>query len=225
MTESLLMKHNKCGYEWKTTPSTLLNQKRKCPQCFGGVKKTQKEWITFVEEQTKGEYKVTGTYINANTETDIKHKKCGNTYSVMPRSFRQGARCPICQERQGEGLLYNELSSLGLAFDKQKSLPGCVYKKPLRFDSVIYKNKEKTEILCIFEIDGRQHEEPVPIYGGEEGFEETKKRDKIKNEFCLESEIPLYRIPEKAFSKIPEIVQKEIEKLKSGKQIASKYRV
>lgn len=94
-------------------------------------------------------------------------------------------------------------------------MPGCKYKKPLRFDSVVYKDKEKKEILCIFEIDGRQHQEPVAIYGGEEDLKETKKRDEVKNQYCLDENIPLFRIPEKDFDKINDIVKREIINLKS----------
>lgn len=41
------------------------------------------------------------------------------------------------------------------------------------------------------EYQGIQHYEPIDIFGGEEGLEETRKRDKIKREKCKEQNILL----------------------------------
>ena len=39
-----------------------------------------------------------------------------------------------------------------------------------------------------------QHFEPVKYWGGNKRLEEVKYRDEVKNKYCLENNIPLYRI-------------------------------
>jgi hypothetical protein len=46
--------------------------------------------------------------------------------------------------------------------------------------------------LCI-EYDGKQHFKPIKYWGGQKSFDLTKKRDKIKNEYCKKNNIILIR--------------------------------
>ena len=48
--------------------------------------------------------------------------------------------------------------------------------------------------LCI-EYDGKQHYEPVNLFGGMDGFIKRQKNDNIKNQYCLLHDIGLVRIP------------------------------
>ncbi|MBS3788755.1 hypothetical protein KGY79_11230, partial [Candidatus Bipolaricaulota bacterium] len=43
------------------------------------------------------------------------------------------------------------------------------------------------------EYMGRQHYEPVEFFGGEEDYEETKKRDKVKKMKCTKNDVSLIR--------------------------------
>ena len=91
----ILVRHNKCGYEWSVRAQSLLGQTR-CPLCFGKVKKTQEQFEEEVRQLGENEYEVIGTYINNRTKIEIKHKKCGYIYEVLPSAFLQGKRCPKC---------------------------------------------------------------------------------------------------------------------------------
>jgi hypothetical protein len=66
-------------------------------------------------------------------------------------------------------------------------------KKLLRWDFVVNHTTDKPLVL---EFDGRQHFEPVNFGGsdGTENFIATQRRDKIKNDYCLENNIPILRI-------------------------------
>ena len=50
-------------------------------------------------------------------------------------------------------------------------------------------------MIILIEFDGEQHFEPVEYFGGEEKFLIQKERDKRKNKYCEENNIPLLRIP------------------------------
>ena len=49
------------------------------------------------------------------------------------------------------------------------------------------------DVKCAIEVDGIQHRQPVSVFGGEEEFEQTVKRDNVKNQYCNDNNIPLYR--------------------------------
>lgn len=79
------------------------------------------------------------------------------------------------------------------------------------FDYAIF-NRET--LLCLIEYDGEQHFKPVEFFGGKEAFQKQQERDRKKNKWCKENNIPLLRIPytdyeqldaEYLFSKIPKI--------------------
>ena len=67
--------------------------------------------------------------------------------------------------------------------------------KKLRFDFAIFNNQK--ELTALIEFDGRQHHEPVEVFGGLEGFKKTVYSDKLKNEYCRKNGIPLLRLTEK----------------------------
>lgn len=46
------------------------------------------------------------------------------------------------------------------------------------------------------EYNGLQHYEPVEIFGGEEGFAATKKRDELKRRKCAENDVILFEVAE-----------------------------
>ena len=64
---------------------------------------------------------------------------------------------------------------------------------PLRFDFAIFNTDNS--IKCLIEYDGEQHflNKTEKIWS--DSLEQRRKRDSIKNKYCLEHSIPLYRIP------------------------------
>jgi hypothetical protein len=76
-----------------------------------------------------------------------------------------------------------------IVYKKQKTFPTCKYKSLLKFDFYL------DEYNILIEYDGEQHFKPISVFGGLEGFERTKQSDNIKNEWCLNNNIHLLRIP------------------------------
>jgi len=88
--------HNMCNNVYEVSPDNFYRGKR-CPKCFGGVRKTNSEFINEVEELVGNEYTFLETYVNGHTPIKVIHNCCGNEYNVSPTSFlRSGSRCPIC---------------------------------------------------------------------------------------------------------------------------------
>ena len=96
----ILMKHNKCGYEYKMTPHNFL-QGQRCPKCSRSRKKKDtKLFKKEVYEQVGNEYTVLGEYIGSYTKILMKHNECGHEYKVAPYNFLQGVRCPYCRKNR-----------------------------------------------------------------------------------------------------------------------------
>lgn len=97
----LLVKHNKCGYEWEVSPNNFLQGQSKCPKCSRRIKYDTESFRSIVNEITKGEYELIGEYINNYTKTLFKHLNCGYTWNICPSEFyNNNTRCPRCQGKE-----------------------------------------------------------------------------------------------------------------------------
>jgi len=67
------------------------------------------------------------------------------------------------------------------------------------------------------EYQGLQHYEPVPFFGGEEGFSRTQSRDKRKADLCAENDVTLiyFRYDEEINRKMLEgrLISRKIESI------------
>lgn len=106
----------------------------------------------------------------------------------------------------------NFLNLNNIIFESQKTLNGCKNIRSLKFDFIIYDNNNN--IICVIETDGPQHdEEEYKKHRFEnimEPFEVIKQRDKLKNEFCKENDIPIIRIPYNKFNILEEFIKNEL---------------
>lgn len=92
-------KHKICGHVWGIIPNSFLRGKR-CPQCNGGVQKTNEKFIQEVYELVGDEYVFLEKYINDRTKIKCRHDKCGHVWEVVPSSFLQGRGCPQCKGKK-----------------------------------------------------------------------------------------------------------------------------
>ena len=182
----VLVKHEKCGYEWKIVPSSLFKKSR-CPFCARNAKKDTAFYSKEVENLDKN-YKVIGKYKNNKEKVKMVHLECGNDFEMVPGNFLQGYRCPHCNQSRGEYNVSRFLKEHSIEYEVQKRFKDCIDKRSLPFDFYI-----PTLNTCI-EFDGKQHFEPVDYFGGEKTFKEVQRRDGIKTKYCKEKGIKLLRI-------------------------------
>ena len=139
----------------------------------------------------------------------------GHSYEMLIINHSSGHRCPICNESAGEIRVQSYLQSHKINNKMQYTFPDCKYKNILPFDFAIL-DKNNNPILMI-EYDGEQHYRPVNFGGisdkeAKENLRLTKKRDKIKTDYCKNNNIPLLRIPYWDFDKIEKILDSELKK-------------
>lgn len=208
--EYIKIRHNACESEYKATANNFLKGRR-CPKCFGNIKRTTELFKEEVYEITENEYEVLGEYLNSDTKTKMKHKLCGKEWEVTPSHFlKDNSRCPKCKSSKGEKAISQWLDRNNVKYEHQYRFNDCKDRYKLPFDFAILNNETLTVLI---EFDGRQHFESVSFFGGEEGFKSTMQRDKIKNDYCKKNNIPLLRIPYWEFNNIEDILKTTLSHL------------
>jgi len=91
----ILMKHNKCGYEYSVTPASFL-QGRRCTKCGKYIKRAAEGFKKEVFNLYRDEYIVLGEYIGANEKVKMRHNICGHEWGTTTSSFLNGKGCPKC---------------------------------------------------------------------------------------------------------------------------------
>ena len=158
-----------------------------CPYCRGV--KTNKN--IFVEKSNvihdnKYDYSLVD-YKNCNTNVIIQcpiHKEFNQT----PTKHLAGHGCPICNESKGEINIRKYLNKNKIKYVSQYRFDGCKDKNELIFDFYLPDFN-----ICI-EFDGEQHYNPLKFFGGDIGLIDNIKKDNIKNDYCHENSIKLFRI-------------------------------
>jgi len=221
--------HNVCGHKYRVTPNEFTSHKRRCPKCANkkrvlntGIKPhTLESIIESVKELSNDEYEVVSNeYENNKEKIWVRHKTCSYSYLVRYNDFQQGYRCPLCADMnksQNNSKPIQDIKSVldfnKIEYESEVSFEECVDKRFLPFDILVYTDKVNDEYFLI-EYDGQQHSDPNAQFGGTKEerlirFELTQKHDTIKNAFCEENSIKLYRISykEDLMSKLRSILE------------------
>ena len=119
---------------------------------------------------------------------------CGNTTIVESNKLRSGHTTSCgCQKSNGEYKIGQLLINNNIQFQKEYTIKILTNNKEhyYRFDFAILNNNN---ISYLIEYDGIQHYKDISFFNTS-SLEETQERDKIKNNYCLNHNIPLIRIP------------------------------
>ena len=191
------VKHNKCGTIYEVKPNDFLNGKR-CPYCYGKMKKTDTKFKREVESIVGNEYTFLDSYVDSKSKIKVRHNKCNTVYEVRPDMFLKGERCPYCNSPKGEISINKILKSLGIKYEYQKTFDDLKDSRLLSYDFYI----PSQDILI--EYQGQQHYQPVGYFGGADTFELQQKHDKMKSDYAKDNGYKLITVPytQDTFSKI-----------------------
>jgi hypothetical protein len=124
-----------------------------------------------------------------------------------PDSHIQGVGCPKCNESKGELAVHQYLCKKNIEFEYQYSFEECKNINPLPFDFAITKD---SYVVGLVEYQGKQHYIPTNFgsktISNEEMFENVKKNDRIKFDYCQENVIPLLVISYKQLGEIDSLL-------------------
>jgi Zn finger protein HypA/HybF involved in hydrogenase expression len=198
----IMVRHNSSNcnyYEYPVTPTKFLNGKR-CPKC-AGKEITTEDYKERIINLTNGEFEFIDTYRTAKTYSKFKHNKCNYTFFTTPNNFEINKSCHYCSATPGEQSVMNYLNKYNINFRKEYHIEDCKNSRPLRFDFAILDVNE--DIIFLIEYDGEFHFNPS--YEGK--LEYQLENDNIKNDYCINNNIPLLRIPYWEFNNIDEILK------------------
>lgn len=187
----------------------------KCHQCFGNGLYTNEELIRLFI----GKHGIKYDYSLVNYKGIFEKIKIicpiHKLFEQIAKTHLGGGGCPLCNESRGEKTIASLLNKINISYERQFTFEDCkgVYKnsKRLPFDFYIPDLK-----ICI-EYDGDAHFKPVQFRGMSleraiKSFNNTKRNDKIKTQYCKDNNIDLLRIPYTHFKKIDEILTDKLIK-------------
>lgn len=117
---------------------------------------------------------------------------CGKYFEVLPTHIANNHvhSCGCNSGSSGEKMVEDILKAIKVEYKKQYAFDDCIDKQRLKFDFAIFKNDK---LSCLIEYDGKQHYEPIEYFGGIDEYQDRVHKDNIKNEYCKNNFIPLYR--------------------------------
>jgi Zn finger protein HypA/HybF involved in hydrogenase expression len=193
-------------------PSMHLNG-NECPKCADDLRRLTNEKFIRKSELKHGklyDYSYV-EYINAHSKVKIRCTKHG-FFETTATSHLGGSGCPECNASRGEVAISVWLSGNNIDFKSQYSYVDLKGKRksPLKFDFYI------PSLNILIEFDGEHHFKPVKFGGSEDRalkkFEQTKRNDFLKNDYCKKNKIQLLRIHYKDIKRISEILSENILK-------------
>ena len=125
---------------------------------------------------------------------------CGNTTFVSTSNLTRGKEATIscgCAKSKGEEKIISLLLEMQIPFITQKRFDSCIFpetNRQLVFDFYL------PEQNLLIEYDGEQHFHE--IRNDRYDFQGLQKRDAFKNQWCIDNNIPLVRIPYYDFDKL-----------------------
>ena len=187
---------------------------RKCSEC---EKHTQESVLDKFREVHGDRYDYSLVNFKSIRENvEIICKKHGS-FLQEPFSHYQNQGCPKCKSSKGEERIMKYLIDNKIQYEYQKKFEGLKNQNYLPIDFYLPDYN-----LCT-EYDGKQHFEPVEVWGGLESFKILKENDCKKNYFCQSVGINLLRIAYYDFDNIESIVGEYL--LKLPKKLISNYRL
>lgn len=125
--------------------------------------------------------------------------ECGKTTIVKKTDLLSGhtqsCGCLFIDKTRkslGETIIEDYLVKHNVNYIFQHSFDDCKNRHILRFDFAIL--DKNNNLLCLIEYDGKQHYQAIDYFGGEEHFAKMKENDEIKNQYCKDNDIKLFRL-------------------------------
>lgn len=156
-----------------------------------------------IKKETNGEYLLVDKYTGYDNKHIFSHTECGRTFQATYGHILHGnTSCPFCNNpSRGERVIRRWLCDNCVDFESQKRFGDCVGDtSALPFDFYI------PSINVAVEYQGLQHYEPVEHFGGETSFQQRKRYDDIKANYCREQGICLIAIPYLEYENIENIL-------------------
>lgn len=196
-----------CGYEWSPNAESMTTAAYSgCPLC---ARRTTPPENVFLERlaQTNNKVEYIGGYRAITQKVTVKCVMCGYVWDALPSNLYKGRGCPHCKSSFGEERIATYLTTHDITYIPQHTFNDCRSERPLPFDFYV-----PGVNMCI-EYDGQQHYMPVKFSDISDEqvdalFRSQLNRDFIKDQYCIDNDITLLRIPYTDLERIDEVLDK-----------------
>ena len=196
---------SKHGIFYQSWNSHTGSKKQGCPRCHNmNMPLKDKIDLAHKTHNNKYNYSLLPEKFKSMDIVSIICPKHGEFKQRWVRHTRANQGCPMCSKSKGEEIIRNFLIKNNIEFINQHMFEGCKNKRRLPFDFYL------PDFNTCIEYDGIQHVKAVKRFGGEDEFKNTKYKDKIKTQYCLNNNINLIRISYIEFDDIEYIINENL---------------
>ena len=181
------------GHQFELTSDKIVTREDWCPYCAGRYGDFDNKYKHFIEVINKG--KMLSPYVNGKTKIKCE---CENhhTFFALPSNLLAGKWCKECNISHGERAIEDYLINNHISYQKEFTFDDLIGKNNLLpYDFAIFNNGS---LYCLIEYDGEQHYRPMRHSKNAERniekFKQVQHNDNLKNQYCIDNNIPLIRI-------------------------------
>lgn len=195
----------KCGNPshpiFKTTADALYSGNHWCPYCSGRNGNFEDEIISII---CKKDGELLSNYSSAFEHVTVKCNKHNYVWDIMPSNLKKGRWCPICNMGFNEKVVWDYLKNMDCSVKVQYGFENLLGQnnEKLKFDFALFNTEN--QLTYLIEIDDEEHRDNhAGTTPRQLSRQRAQKRDKQKDSFCIENNIPLYRmnVPFRGFKK------------------------
>lgn len=180
-------------FEYEAMIKDRTGKKSSCPKCFIlGFEQREGGHEHFVKEARKthgDKYEYIENYVSGNVKVKILCKEHG-IFKQTPQQHKRGQGCPYCGNIESKLVtnIRKILEENKIPYETEVSFEGMECISKLRIDFLVLNN-------IAIEADGSQHFKCSESWGGDGNLKKTKERDIIKDTYCMQKGISMFRIP------------------------------
>lgn len=214
---NILIRHNKCGREYKVQPGNFLSSSR-CIECYyESLRLTQEQAIAKLQDALGDKYMLEENYTGMYDKLSIRHLKCNHTFKATFNDVEfKHSGCPFCSQSIGEQYVTDYLDNNNIIYSYQKRFQGLQDIKPLSYDFYI------PSLNILIEYQGIQHYKPKTFGGisketAQKNFVKQSYHDKLKKDFAYNNNYLLITVPYtmNTFTKVSEFLSGFISRSKA----------
>lgn len=175
-----------------TTADSLYSGGHWCPYCSGRFGNFQKELSDFA---IKNNGELLSNYKDSTTKVTVRCNKHNYIWDILPGNIKKGRWCPICNMGFNEKVVWDYFTNLQCNIKIQYTFNDLVGENNelLKFDFAIFNQNEK--LIYLVEVGDEEHRDRH--FGNSPRQLQRQasiKRDKLKDDYCIKNNIPLYRM-------------------------------
>lgn len=134
-------------------------------------------------------------YNGAYNYVTVKCNKHNYIWDMLPSNIKKGRWCPICSMGFNEKVVWDYFNNIQCNIKIQYSFDDLIGKnnEKLKYDFAVFDSNDN--LICLVEVDDEEHRDR---HLGNTPRQIARKkailRDKQKDKYCAENNIPLYRM-------------------------------